>query len=820
MNSIELLLNQPWAARLGWTLIHFFWQGTLIAVLFAAARAMAGRWMGPGARYRLACLALAAMMAAPALTFLAVGAPDSTRLLAPLGRAGGADWERSLPWLVLGWIAGVVAFSIRLAAGWRWTRRLRRVAVSPVAGEWQRALDELIRLMRVAAPVRLLASSLADAPAVVGWLRPLILMPVEALASLPAEHVRALLAHELAHIRRHDYLTNILQSIGETILFYHPAVWWVSAQIRAEREVCCDELAVAAIGDRLVYATALTDLDTGRRARLATALAASGGSLVNRIRRLLGEAQPDSHNLPGPGVAWALSLLWLAGVGAAALHSAPTAPERSIGVAHRLFVARSAIKPAPVLPDPPPAASAPMAPVLSALLYDPLFKLPLAPAPPAAAAPAPQATLEGRVVNALDGTPLAGARVQMAPVSVSGEPAYAKADAQGHFQFPNLTLGHYSLNAEQPGFLRTHERRNSPGGFKLVDLVPPAAGPSGFFAMGTFEMAGLGTLAKSLGMDGVLRATVTIPLTPYAVIAGKVTEPNGYPRNNCPVAIQSKENDVLKTVLTAYTDDRGEYRAARLAPGTYYVMADKAGLWPSTLRVYRATYFPAALDAASATPIVLTAGQQSRADIRLRQTPGVSVTGRVAIPSDAGDSSTRVLLAQPEIAPAQGRAFAQAADGQFELKNVMPGKYTLMALTRANTADGKQGKPLAAALQQVEVGDQDLGGLEVDLQPLLDLPGTVSFAQGCAPVAVRVVAFGNSWLGPSRAEAVADTGSDFTLSGLISSKHRLTVMVPSGYWATAQLGDRDALKDGFYYPAPEGETLRIAVNCAENGSAR
>jgi len=285
MTSIELLLNQPWAARLGWTLVHFLWQGTLIAILFAAVRGLAGRWLGPGARYALACLALAALITAPLLTFLAITAPGSAYFAAPVWRVSGSDWERALPWLVPVWIAGVVAFSVRLMAGWRWTRRLRRVAVSPVDGEWQRALDQLTLRMRVSAPVHMLISSLATTPAVVGWLRPLILMPAEALATLPIEQVRALLAHELAHIRRHDYLVNILQSVGETILLYHPAVWWVSAQMRAERELCCDDLAVEAIGDRLLYATALADLDTGRRARLAHGLRGARGSYRENVPR-------------------------------------------------------------------------------------------------------------------------------------------------------------------------------------------------------------------------------------------------------------------------------------------------------------------------------------------------------------------------------------------------------------------------------------------------------------------------------------------------------------------------------------------------------
>jgi len=104
--------------------------------------------------------------------------------------------------------------------------------------------------------VRLLVSSLVDVPTVIGWLRPAILVPVEFLTGMSAEHITALLGHEMAHIRRHDYLASILQSVAEALPFYHPAVWWVSEQIRAERELCCDDLAVAAGFDVLTYARA------------------------------------------------------------------------------------------------------------------------------------------------------------------------------------------------------------------------------------------------------------------------------------------------------------------------------------------------------------------------------------------------------------------------------------------------------------------------------------------------------------------------------------------------------------------------------------
>ena len=126
---------------------------------------------------------------------------------------------------------------------------------------------------------------------VIGYVRPVILMPVGLLAGLPAGQVESILLHELAHIRRHDYLVNLMQIVVEGLVFYHPAVWWISGVIRAERENCCDDLVVATQGDALAYAAALTALEQNRGAVREAVLAATGGSLVKRVRRLL--VQPE-----------------------------------------------------------------------------------------------------------------------------------------------------------------------------------------------------------------------------------------------------------------------------------------------------------------------------------------------------------------------------------------------------------------------------------------------------------------------------------------------------------------------------------------------
>jgi len=179
---------------------------------------------------------------------------------------------------------------VRLAGGWVVAARMRSMLVRRAPPEWQETLRQLGAQIGLSRPVRLLVSALVQVPTVVGWLRPVVLVPVGALGGLPAEHLEALLLHELAHIRRHDYLINILQNVAESLLFYHPAVWWVSGHIRAEREQCCDDVAVSISGDALTYARALTQLEscrpahTGALAGMSSAIAANGGSLANRTQ--------------------------------------------------------------------------------------------------------------------------------------------------------------------------------------------------------------------------------------------------------------------------------------------------------------------------------------------------------------------------------------------------------------------------------------------------------------------------------------------------------------------------------------------------------
>jgi len=279
----------------------------MIAAPFATGEPMAPSDATPEAIYRIRSTPRAASSAGIATT---TRLPDSVR-----ATMSGVQPEQFLFWVVMLWLAGAMVFWVRLAGGWVVAARMRSMRVRRAPPEWQETLGKLGAQMGLSRPVQLLVSALVQAPTVAGWLRPVVLVPVGALGGLPAEHLEVLLLHELAHIRRHDYLIDIVQGVAESLLFYHPAVWWVSGHIRAEREQCYDDVAVSIGGDALTYARALAQLESYRPAHLSAAMAANGGSLANRIARLPGQSRPVIRTGLGPGVITVAGLLVVAAYG-------------------------------------------------------------------------------------------------------------------------------------------------------------------------------------------------------------------------------------------------------------------------------------------------------------------------------------------------------------------------------------------------------------------------------------------------------------------------------------------------------------------------
>ncbi len=201
-----------------------------------------------------------------------------------------------LIWLVGTWTLGVLVLSLRPLIGWWYIRRLRRSGLTNVSDEIRQTVAGLAQRLRIQKLVSVFQSTLVEVPCVIGAWRPVILLPAAVLTGLTTDQLEAVLAHELAHIRRHDFVMNIIQTLVETLLFYHPAIWWLSSRIRQEREHCCDDQAVELLGDIAGYATMLLSVERLRGKILPTTVAAGGGSLVERIRRLTNSPAVESRS--------------------------------------------------------------------------------------------------------------------------------------------------------------------------------------------------------------------------------------------------------------------------------------------------------------------------------------------------------------------------------------------------------------------------------------------------------------------------------------------------------------------------------------------
>ena len=349
MRSIQTI---PVVAALGWTLIHFLWQGAIAALLLAIFKAALKNHTA-NLRYLASCAAMLVMLALPLVTFVSVSSGSAGTQFATPGPAPGiaslkskpgagsplageliqatAPASKNLrevfsefaPWLASLWLAGVVVLSLRMLGGWFYARRLNRHATGLLRDEWQQRFAELCRKIRVLRPVRILESALVQVPTVIGWMRPVVLIPASALAGLTPRQLEAVIAHELAHIRRYDYLVNLLQTAVEILLFYHPAVWWVSREIRQEREHCCDDVAVEVCGDALAYARALAEIEALRSIRPQLAMAADGGSLLARIERIIGSS-PQRSEQTASWIAGAIVVAIVFGFAAAAQLFSPS----------------------------------------------------------------------------------------------------------------------------------------------------------------------------------------------------------------------------------------------------------------------------------------------------------------------------------------------------------------------------------------------------------------------------------------------------------------------------------------------------------------
>lgn len=288
---------------IGWTLVHFSWQGALVGCQTALALALL-RKARPETRYLVACIGLLLCVAWPATELFvrlagAAGAEGGVAIMtadAAAGVAQDGDWrglfQRNLAWIVGAWAMCALFLALRMVAGLLWVRRAAtREAHDPA---WQARVDRLATQFGLERPIRLRIVGGLSSPVTAGWWRPVVLVPASLVTTMPPHLLEALLAHELAHIQRHDYLVNLVQNVIESLLFYHPAVWWISRRIRVEREQIADAIAARQLGEPRRLALALSELEKLQFSHHHLAQAANGGDLMSRIKQLV---RPDTEAL-------------------------------------------------------------------------------------------------------------------------------------------------------------------------------------------------------------------------------------------------------------------------------------------------------------------------------------------------------------------------------------------------------------------------------------------------------------------------------------------------------------------------------------------
>ena len=324
MNAADLVVG------VGWTLVHFLWQGALVGCATALAMTVL-RNARPESRYLVACVGLFLCLAWPALELAlrlsgdSGGGGDAMVLFAaglvagsPVDDSWGALLADQLAWIVGTWAVCALAMALRMVAGLLWIERAATRERSDPA--WQARIERMATQFGIGRAVRLRVVERLGSPITAGWWRPVVLVPAALVTSMPAHLLEALLAHELAHVKRHDYLVNLGQNLVETLLFYHPAVWWISNRIRVEREQIADDHAARILGEPRRLALALSELEKRQFSTQHLAQAANGGDLMSRIKRLV---RPDTQALNWKAAIPVLGLV----IGAASLaNAAPTRP--------------------------------------------------------------------------------------------------------------------------------------------------------------------------------------------------------------------------------------------------------------------------------------------------------------------------------------------------------------------------------------------------------------------------------------------------------------------------------------------------------------
>lgn len=318
MENLTSLFDGRLSYALGWMILQSLWQ--VLAVAIMAAILLLGFVKKAHSRYMVSIFALLAIMISSAITFMhywsgyksskvglnTLSNANSTSLLETTNAMvkSGAEhfnsltlqsvmdyWSQHLELIAIFWFIGAILFTIRLLGGLSYVYYLKNRMNFPADEYWQELMRNIQQRLGIVRTIGLMESALVRVPMVIGHLKPMILFPLGAINHLQPEEVEAILAHEIAHIRRHDFLINIIHAVAEAIFYFHPAFWWISTQIRTERENCCDDLAIGICGDPMSYARSLVrvqEMAFVNSGYLSLAISGHGrGALYNRVRRLV-----------------------------------------------------------------------------------------------------------------------------------------------------------------------------------------------------------------------------------------------------------------------------------------------------------------------------------------------------------------------------------------------------------------------------------------------------------------------------------------------------------------------------------------------------
>jgi bla regulator protein BlaR1 len=309
------LFSDSLVSAFGWMLVHSLWQGALL-VLIASITLYFLRKSPASLRYNLGILTLCAQVLTSLATFSYYYFNTASQALSSTlhsATQNTGDWKTltyqlsltskiqlwlstHIQELVICWLIGAFVLILRFLGGWIYTEHLRHSSKLVMNKEWRARFGVLTAKLKVYHSIELKESAKILTPMVIGTLQPVVLIPIGLLTGFPTSQIEAILAHELAHIRRHDYLINILQSFVEVVFFFHPALWWLSERVRIEREHCCDDLAVEACGDRISLAHALVGIaEWTTNHSLAMAFASKKPLLLQRVKRVLGVAPKSTR---------------------------------------------------------------------------------------------------------------------------------------------------------------------------------------------------------------------------------------------------------------------------------------------------------------------------------------------------------------------------------------------------------------------------------------------------------------------------------------------------------------------------------------------